>query len=135
MAMSGQERHDTKGRNAAAHPVASREVAEEARHRRALVLSEVAAEGTTALCRVLRQAAAGDPVAAGIPVTALVHASPGMTALDGHQLLRRAHIREADLAGDISPVQRTVLVELVENTERLRRAIHAPSGPQRAGLG
>ncbi len=97
--------------------------APEARHRRALLLGEVAAEGPTGLARVLRRAAAGDADAASMPVTALVHAAPGMTALDGHQLLRRAHIRERDLAGEITPDQRVALLELVDRTDRLRRAI------------
>ncbi|MEC3995770.1 hypothetical protein VSR01_20520 [Actinacidiphila sp. DG2A-62] len=67
-----------------------------------------------------------------MPVTALVHAAPGMTALDGHQLLRRAHIRERDLAGEITPDQRVALLELVDRTDRLRHAIQP--GPVAPGV-
>jgi hypothetical protein len=104
----------------------------EERHRRALLLGEIAAEGPPGLARVLRRAAAGDADAASMPVTALVHAAPGMTALDGHQLLRRAHIRERDLAGEITPDQRVALLELVDRTDRLRHAIQP--GPVAPGV-
>ncbi|MEE4546654.1 hypothetical protein V2S66_32405 [Streptomyces sp. V4-01] len=136
MAISGRMRHEHDGRGVAttAGTAASREQAAQTRHRRALVLSEVAAEGPPGLCRVLRRAAAGDGDAAAIPVTALVHATPGMTALDGHQLLRRAHIRESELAGEISPGQRVALVELVDRTDRLRRAVAARPDLERPHL-
>ena len=91
---------------------------DDARHRRALVLSEVAAEGPAGLSRVLLRAASdGDGDAAAVPVSTLVHAVPGMTAPDGHDLLVRAHIRDGDLAGDLSPGQRVALVELVTRTD------------------
>jgi hypothetical protein len=95
----------------------------EARHRRALVLSEVAAEGPLGLSRVLRRAVAGDEDAAAIPVSTLVHATPGMTALDSYELLMRAHVHTGDLAGDLTPGQRVALLELVDRTDRLRRTI------------
>lgn len=99
---------------------------DDARHRRALVLSEVAAEGPAGLSRVLRRAAS-DEDAAAVPVSTLVHAVPGMTAPDGHDLLARAHIRDGDLAGDLSPGQRVALVELVTRTD--------PLAPPPAGSG
>jgi hypothetical protein len=92
----------------------------EARHRRALVLSEVAAEGTVGLSRALRRAAS-DEDAAAIPVSALVHAVPGMTALDCYELMLRAHIHDRDVAGDLSPGQRVALLELVSTTGHLRQ--------------
>jgi hypothetical protein len=91
-------------------------------HRRARVLSEVATEGTTGLSRVLRRAAAIDDEAADIQVSALVRAVPGMGALDSHELLVRAHIRETGRAGDLTPGQRVALVELVDRTQKLRAA-------------
>lgn len=103
------------------------DAAPQIRHRRALLLGEVAAEGATGLARVLRRAVAGDADAASMPVSALVHAAPGMTALDGHQLLRRAHVSERDLAGEISPDQRVALLELVGRLEHLRHAIEPGS--------
>jgi hypothetical protein len=95
-------------------------VPQEASHRRALVLSEVATEGTAGLSRVLRRAAAIDGDAADIRVSALVRAVPGMGALDCHELLTRTHIREAGLAGDLTPGQRVALVELVDRAQKLR---------------
>lgn len=92
----------------------------ESAHRRALVLSEVSTEGTAGLSRVLRRAAAIDGDAADIRVSALVRAVPGMGALDCHELLSRAHVREAGLAGDLTPGQRVALVELVDRTQKLR---------------
>lgn len=97
-------------------------VSQEASHRRALVLSEVATEGTVGLSRVLRRAAAIDGDAADIQVSALVRAVPGMGALDCHELLTRAHVRESGLAGDLTPGQRVALVELVDRTQKLRAA-------------
>jgi hypothetical protein len=139
MARFGQERRGAKAHDAALHDATQAEVTHDmivaARHRTALVLSEIAAEGTPGLSRALRRAAAGDKEAAAIPVSALVHAAPGMTALDCHQLLRRAHVRESDLAGDISPGQRVALLELVERTDRLRRTVAPRTGSHRAGLG
>ncbi|WP_225849254.1 hypothetical protein [Streptomyces sp. HPF1205] len=95
-------------------------VSQEASHRRALVLSEVATEGTPGLSRVLRRAASIDGDAADIQVAALVRALPGMGALDCHDLLSRAHIREAGRAGDLTPGQRVALVELADRTQKLR---------------
>jgi hypothetical protein len=95
-------------------------VSQEAGHRRALVLGEVAAEGATGLSRVLRRAAAIDGDAADIQVSALVRAVPGMGALDCRDLLSRTHIREAGRAGDLTPGQRAALVELVDRTQKLR---------------
>lgn len=100
---------------------------DDARHRRALVLSEVAAEGPAGLSRVLRRAAS-DEDAAAVPVSTLVHAVPGMTAPDGHDLLARAQIRDGDLAGDLSPGQRVALVELVTRTDPLAPPPPAGSG-------
>lgn len=97
----------------------------EAGHRRALVLSEVAAEGPVGLFRVLRRAAAGDEDAAGIQVSSLVRALPGMGALDCRDLLLYAHIRESGLAGDLTPGQRVALVECVDRARRL----HNPWAP------
>ncbi|CAG6397670.1 hypothetical protein NMG29_01090 [Streptomyces cocklensis] len=89
----------------------------EAGHRRALVLSEVAAEGPIGLFRVLRRAASGDTDAAGIRVSGLVRALPGVTMLDSHDFLLRAHIRDSDLAGDLTPGQRVALVSVVDRTQ------------------
>jgi hypothetical protein len=97
-------------------------VPHEAGHRRALILSEIASDGTAGLSRVLRRAAAIDGDAADIRVSALVRAVPGMGALDCHELLSRAHIREAGLAGDLTPGQRVAVVELVDRAQRLRAA-------------
>ncbi|BBA98868.1 hypothetical protein RVR_5226 [Actinacidiphila reveromycinica] len=91
----------------------------ETTHRRALVLSEVAAEGATGLSRVLRRASAGDEDAAAITVSALVRSVRPLTALDTHQFLRRAHIAEGDLAGDLTPGQRVALVSLVDRFSHL----------------
>lgn len=95
---------------------------EDSRHRRALVLSEVAAEGTVGLSRVLRRAMSDDDAAA-IPVSALVHAVPGMTAMDGYELMVRAHINGGDVAGDLDPGQRVALLELVRITDHMRRSL------------
>ncbi|SFE21705.1 hypothetical protein SAMN05216251_102130 [Actinacidiphila alni] len=94
----------------------------EASHRRARVLSEVAAEGPVGLSRVLRRAAAGDADAAGIRVEALVRALPGMGVLDSHDLLLSARIRETGLAGELSPGQRVALVEFVDRARHLRES-------------
>ncbi len=96
---------------------------EEARRRRARVLSEVASEGTVGLCRVLRRAASPDDEAASVPVSALVNAVPGITVLDAYELMLRTHVHERDLAGDLSPGQRVALLELVSTTVRMRRAL------------
>jgi hypothetical protein len=81
----------------------------DAGHRRALVLSEVAVEGPIGLYRVLRRAAAGDPDAAGLTVSALVRALPGVGAYDTHDLLALAHIPSTVAAGDLTPGQRVAL--------------------------
>jgi hypothetical protein len=94
----------------------------EAGHRRARVLSEVAAEGPVGFSRVLRRAASGDPDAAGIRVEALLRALPGMGVLDSHDLMVRAHVREGGLAGELNPGQRVALVECVERAQHLRGA-------------
>ncbi|HEY5834140.1 hypothetical protein [Streptomyces sp.] len=99
------------------------QVPPETSHRRALVLSEVATDGTAGLSRVLRRAASIDGDAADVRVSALIRAVPGMGVLDSHELLIRAHIRETGLAGDLTPGQRVALVELVDRTQRLRGAI------------
>jgi hypothetical protein len=91
----------------------------EAGHRRALVLSEVVAEGQVGLYRVLRRAAAGDEDAAGIRVAALVRALPGMGTFDSHDMLVRAHIREGGLAGELTPGQRVALIECVDRARHL----------------
>ncbi|SEG41194.1 hypothetical protein SAMN05216223_10538 [Actinacidiphila yanglinensis] len=91
----------------------------DAAHRRALLLSEVAAEGASGLSRVLRRATSGDEVAAGLTVSALVRSVRPLTAMDTHEFLRRAHIRESDLAGDITPGQRVALVSLVDRYSHL----------------
>jgi hypothetical protein len=98
------------------------QVLREASHRRALVLSEVATEGTAGLSRALRRASAIDGDAADIRVSALIRAVPGMSALDSHELLIRAHVREDGLAGDLTPGQRVALVELADRVQRLRGA-------------
>ncbi|MFF7155972.1 hypothetical protein [Streptomyces sp. NPDC008139] len=97
----------------------------EVSHRRALVLSEVAAEGMVGLARVLRRAAARDEDAAGIRVEALLRALPGMGMFDSHYLLVRAQIRESGLAGELSPGQRVALMEFVERA----RHLHDPVPP------
>jgi hypothetical protein len=89
----------------------------DASHRRALVLSEVTAEGATGLSRVLRRAARGDRDAAQIRVSSLVRAVRPLGALDTHEFLVRSHIREADLAGDLTPGQRVALLTLVDRSE------------------
>ena len=91
----------------------------ETTHRRALVLSEVAADGASGLSRVLRRASSGDEDAAAITVSALVRSVRPLTALDTHEFLRRAHIRETDLAGDISPGQRVALVSVIDRFSHL----------------
>jgi hypothetical protein len=88
----------------------------EAAHRRALVLSEVVAEGPVGLYRVLRRAASGDEDAAAVPVSALVRAIPGVTLLDSHDFLVRSHIPAAALAGELTPGQRVALVYVVDGT-------------------
>ena len=93
----------------------------EASHRRALVLSEVAADGAPGLSRVLRRAAKGDQDAAGIPVGSLVRAVHPLGALDTHEFLRRSHIRESELAGDLSPGQRVALLSLVDLSSHFNR--------------
>jgi hypothetical protein len=92
----------------------------DAGHRRARVLSEVAAEGPVGLARVLRRAAAGDEDAAGIRVEALLRALPGMGVLDSHDLMVRAHIGESGLAGELNPGQRVAVVEFVDRARHLR---------------
>jgi hypothetical protein len=89
----------------------------EASHRRALVLSEIAAEGGPGLSRVLRRAAKGDQDAAGIRVGSLVRAVRPLGALDTHEFLLRSHIRESDLAGDLTPGQRVALLSLVDRSQ------------------
>lgn len=86
----------------------------DAEHRRALVLSEVAAEGPDGLFRVLRRAAAGDTDAAGIPVSGLVRALPGITVLDSHDFLQHARIRDTAAAGDLTPGQRVALTSVLD---------------------
>lgn len=86
----------------------------DAAHRRAVLLSEVAAEGPVGLFRVLRRAVSGDADAAGIRVSALLRALPGITMLDCHDLLLRSRIHEPAVAGDLSPGQRVALVSLVD---------------------
>jgi hypothetical protein len=93
---------------------------EDVRHRRALVLSEVAAEGPVGLFRVLRRAAAGDDDAKDIRVSALVRALPGTGAIECHELLLRAHISETGLAGELSPGQRVALVGVVDRAQYVR---------------
>lgn len=93
-------------------------------HRRALVLSEVAAEGPVGLFRVLRRAVSGDTDAAGIPVSGLVRALPGVTMLDSHDFLLRAHIRDSAVAGDLTPGQRVALTSVLDRTR------HAHEAPQ-----
>lgn len=88
----------------------------DADHRRALVLSEVAAEGPDGLFRVLRRAASGDADAAGIPVSGLVRALPGITMLDSHDFLLNARIRDSALAGDLTPGQRVALTTVLDRT-------------------
>jgi hypothetical protein len=127
MATSGADHGARQERDAAREHDAPRGGAsrEDVRHRRALVLSEVAAEGTAGLSRVLRRALADDDAAA-IPVSALVRAVPGMTALDGYEVMVRAHIGGDEVAGDLSPGQRVALLELVRTTDHMRRDLGRP---------
>ncbi|WP_159012091.1 hypothetical protein [Streptomyces sp. NRRL F-5123] len=102
---------------AAAGPVPVDPAADpEAAHRQALVLSEVSAEGAVGLFRVLRRAASGDEDAASVPVSALLRAIPGMTLLDSHDFLLRAHIPPPALAGTLTAGQRVALVYVVDGT-------------------
>ncbi|MFG1805550.1 hypothetical protein [Streptomyces sp. NPDC049040] len=89
----------------------------DAEHRRALVLSEVAAEGPVGLYRVLRRAVSGDADAAATRVSGMVRSLPGVTILESHELLQRSHIRESALAGDLTPGQRVALVSVVDRTQ------------------
>lgn len=99
-------------------PYADNTLGEEAAHRQALVLSEVAAEGPVGLFRVLRRSAVGDTDAGSLPVSTLVRALPGVTALDAHDFLVRAHIPPSTHAGDLSPGQRVALSYLLDGTQR-----------------
>lgn len=108
------EHYEAPGAEGGAGPGATPD--EEAAHRQALVLSEVAAEGAVGLFRVLRRAASGDEDAASAPVSALLRAIPGMTLLDSHDFLLRAHIPPATLAGTLTPGQRVALVYVVDGT-------------------
>lgn len=97
-------------------PYADESLDEEAAHRQALVLSEVAAEGPIGLFRVLRRAAAGDRDAGSLPVSTLVRALPGVTLLDAHDFLARAHIAPPERAGELTPGQRVALSYLLDGT-------------------
>ena len=97
-------------------PYADPALEPDAAHRQAMVLSEVAAEGPVGLFRVLRRGASGDADAASVPVSALLRASPGMTLLDSHDFLRRAHIPAATLTGELTPGQRVALVYVVDGS-------------------
>ena len=102
-------------RHRAGEPVGPRE------RERAEVLGEVRAEGISALARVLRRAAAGDETAAGIRAAALVRSLPDMSMLDYYDILSRAHVRGARLAGDLDPAERVALVRTATRMRRLRR--------------
>ncbi|MEV6005947.1 hypothetical protein AB0M29_04005 [Streptomyces sp. NPDC051976] len=93
---------------------------QDVRHRRALILSEIAAEGPVRLFRALREAASGDDDAAGIRVSALVRALPGRGAINCHELLLRAHIKETGLAGDLTADQRVALVGVLDRAQYVR---------------
>lgn len=95
----------------------------EAAHRQALVLSEVSAEGAVGLFRVLRRAAAGDEDAAAVPVSALLRAIPGMTLLDAHDFLLRAHIPPPAVAGALTPGQRVALVYVVDGAHVVPQSV------------
>ncbi|WUH92072.1 hypothetical protein OG900_19460 [Streptomyces sp. NBC_00433] len=103
----------------AQEPTGTRDADPEVGHRRALVLSEVAAEGPTGLYRVLRRAVSGDADAAGLRVSALIRALPGVTFMDSHDLLLQAHIPDAALAGSLDPGQRVALCSVIDRTEHL----------------
>jgi hypothetical protein len=90
-------------------------VSEEA-HRRALMLSEVAADGVAGVSRMLRRAASGDREAAKLTVSSLLRAVPPLTALQVHEYLSLAHVRESDLASEITPDQRVTLLALLHRT-------------------
>ncbi|WP_328914880.1 MULTISPECIES: hypothetical protein [unclassified Streptomyces] len=90
---------------------------EEGSRRRAEVLGEVAAEGTVGLFRVLRRATARDREVADIRASALVHALPWISALDGHDVLLRAHVHDKQTVGDLSSGERVELCELVARAE------------------
>jgi len=94
----------------------------EASHRRALVVSEIAAEGVMALSRVLRRAARGDGAAADIPVVLLLRAVPVLRTADSADLLTRARIPQSCVAGDLAPGQRVALLELVGLAQSASRA-------------
>jgi hypothetical protein len=99
-------------------PYADDSLDEEAAHRQALVLSEVAAEGPVGLFRVLRRAASGDEDAGALPVSTLVRALPGVTLLDAHDFLVRAHVPPPTPAGDLTPGQRVALSYLLDGTQQ-----------------
>lgn len=107
--------HRDPARHRAGEPVGPRE------RERAAVLGEVRAEGISALARVLRRAAAGDETAAGIRAAALVRSLPEMSMLDSYDILSRAHVRGARLAGDLDPAERVTLVRTATRMRRLRR--------------
>jgi hypothetical protein len=98
-------------------PYADRSLDEEAAHQQALVLSEVAAEGPVGLFRVLRRAASGDEDAGALPVSTLVRALPGVTLLDAHDFLVRAHIPPPTPAADLTPGQRVALSYLLDGMQ------------------
>jgi hypothetical protein len=93
----------------------------EASHRRALVLSEVTAEGASGLARVLRRAAAGEEGVAALPMGTLVRSVRALGALDARDFLKQAHIRDAEPAGGITPEQRAALLGLVDRHEQRLR--------------
>ncbi|WP_037911593.1 hypothetical protein [Actinacidiphila yeochonensis] len=93
-------------------------VSEEA-HQRALLLSEVAADGVAGFARVLRRAASGDPVAARLTVSSMLRAVPPLTALQVHEFLSLARVRESDLASEITPDQRVTLMALIQRSPHM----------------
>jgi len=87
-----------------------------------ILLGQITTEGTVGMFRVLRRATEGDPGARGLQASAVVRALPGMGALAGHEVLRRAHISDTRSVGELDVEQRVALCRLVTGMQRLRHA-------------
>jgi hypothetical protein len=94
---------------------------QEALHRaRGLILGAIRTDGFPALARVLVRAQQGDPVAAGMPVGALLRALPTANTLGAHDLLRVCGLHESHRLCDLDAHQRSVLIA---------RISHLPGAP------
>lgn len=99
------------GPDPAARP--SDAAAAETAHRRAVVLSEIAAGGLPAFALALIHARNGDETVARMTASELLRAVPGVGFLTSHDLLCRAGIPESGRVGELLPDQRVALVEAV----------------------